>query len=67
MDNASFHRKNKLTEIIKGTGISLLFLPAYSPDFNPCEKKWANLKQALPDILPNHNTLQEAIMDYLSG
>ncbi len=40
MDNASFHRKDVLRELIKKTRrkVGLLFLPAYSPDFNPIEK-----------------------------
>jgi transposase len=65
LDNASFHRKRQLLKILDGTGIHLLFLPTYSPDFNPIEKKWANLKRALPDILPLHDTLHDAILAYL--
>lgn len=65
LDNASFHKEKQLLKILDGTDINLLFLPAYSPDFNPIEKKWANLKRALPDIVPLHDTLQEAIMAYL--
>ena len=39
----------------------LLFLPAYSPDFNRIECRWANLKRALPDLMPKCETLQEAV------
>ena len=35
MDNARFHRKEKLYQLAKNVGVNLLFLPAYSPDFNP--------------------------------
>jgi len=38
-----------------------VFLPAYSPDFNPIEKWWANMKRALIDLLPKCKTLQEAV------
>jgi transposase len=48
MDNASVHRKKKLYALVAGTGVSLLFLSPYSPDFNPIEKKWTNLKKTLP-------------------
>jgi len=65
LDNASFHREKQLLKILDGTGVDLLFLPTYSPDFNPIEKKWANLKRALPDILPMYDSLQEAILAYL--
>jgi len=35
-------------EWIESTGAELLYLPPYSPDFNPIEKAWAKLKQLLP-------------------
>lgn len=67
LDNASFHRKKALLKILDGTGIRLLFLPSYSPDFNPIEKKWANLKRALSNMLPSYDSLQEAIIAYLTS
>jgi len=65
MDNARFHRKNILEKIIKGTGHCLLFLPPYSPDLNPIEKLWVNMKKKLKDIVHNFNTLEEAITSIL--
>ena len=65
MDNARFHRKNVLEKIIKETGHSLLFLPPYSPDLNPIEKLWANMKKNLKDIAHNFNTLGEAVTSVL--
>jgi transposase len=67
IDNASFHREKNLRRLLEDTGINLLVLPTYYPDFNPIEKKWANLKRALPDLLPLHDTLQSAILSYLSS
>jgi hypothetical protein len=64
MDNASVHCKKKLYVLVAGTGISLLFSP-YSPNFNPIEKKWANLKKALPDTTPKFDPLQGAVYNYL--
>jgi transposase len=64
MDNASFHRKKKLMDLARRHGIKLLFLPPYSPDYNPIEKTWANMKRALVDILPNETTLENAIYRY---
>jgi transposase len=46
-DNASFHRKKHLAKIAERYGVYLLFLPPYSPDYNPIEKSWANLKRWL--------------------
>lgn len=64
MDNASFHRKKKLANLARRHGVKLLFLPPYSPDFNPIEKTWANMKRALIDILPDAESLQNAIYGY---
>jgi transposase len=49
LDNASFHRKTYLENIIKDSelNINILFLPPYGPDFNPIEQSWANLKNFL--------------------
>ena len=35
MDNARFHNKKRLRIIAGRYGVHLLFLPPYSPDFNP--------------------------------
>jgi transposase len=43
-DNASIHKSPKIAEALEEAGIGLLFLPPYSPDFNPIEQFWAWLK-----------------------
>ena len=67
MDNASFHRKKQLRKIMRWTRKKLIFLPAYSPDLNRIEKKWANMKRALPDLIPQYGNLEKAIYGYLSA
>ena len=67
LDNASFHRKNQLHNIAEGFGVGLVFQPPYSPDLNDIEKSWANLKRALPDIVPNHSCLFDAVCDYFES
>jgi transposase len=67
MDNASFHRKKKLKNLARRHSVKLLFLPAYSPDLNPIENTWANMKRALPDILSGSENIQHGIYHYLSG
>ena len=47
MDNLSSHKRASVRELIEGAGATLLFLPAYSPDFNPIEKAFARLKAML--------------------
>lgn len=44
MDNATFHKRHDTQILIKQAGHTLLYLPPYSPDFNPIEKKWAQIK-----------------------
>lgn len=44
MDNATFHKRNDTRALIEANGHRLLFLPTYSPDFNPIENFWAYLK-----------------------
>jgi len=65
MDNARFHRKKILEEIAEKHGQHLIFLPPYSPDFNPIENKWGNTKRYLRKDLSKHATLQEGILYYL--
>ena len=45
MDNAPFHNKPKIREILASHGHTLLPLPRYSPDFNPIEQQFAVLKR----------------------
>lgn len=44
MDNASFHHTERITELCSNAGVKLLYLPPYSPDFNPIEEFFAELK-----------------------
>lgn len=45
LDNASFHKREEISLIIKDKDCILEFLPPYSPDLNPIEKKWAQAKK----------------------
>lgn len=44
MDNASFHHNDELEPMCAEAGVELLYLPPYSPDFNPIEEYFAELK-----------------------
>lgn len=44
LDNATFHKRNDALEAIRIHGHTAEFLPPYSPDLNPIEKKWAQAK-----------------------
>ena len=47
MDNLSVHKVDRVRQLIEATGAHLLYLPPYSPDFNPIEKAWSKFKQFL--------------------
>jgi hypothetical protein len=44
MDNLSSHQGPAVCQAIAATGARLLYLPPYSPDFNPIENAFAKLK-----------------------
>ncbi len=45
MDNAPFHRKNVIQDLVTAAGHSVLFLLKYSPDLNKIEHDFAALKR----------------------
>src|SRR3712207_1843060 len=47
MDNLSSHKGPRVRALIETAGASLLYLPPYSPDFNPIENAFAKLKALL--------------------
>lgn len=47
LDKLSAHKTNRVREVIEATGARLVFLPGYSPDFNPIEHAWSKLKALL--------------------
>ena len=63
LDNATFHKKSVLSDLAKKYNCEVLFLPPYSPDLNPIEKKWAWLKKMLRKILPNFNSFDLALQN----
>ncbi len=47
MDNLSAHKGEKIRQLIEERGGQLLYLPAYSPDFNPIEEAFSKIKNFL--------------------
>ena len=47
MDNLGAHRPKRIGELIERRGCELLYLPAYSPDYNPIEEAFAKIKNLL--------------------
>ena len=44
VDNASIHKVEGIREMVEEHGTRLLYLPAYSPDLNPIELAFSNIK-----------------------
>jgi transposase len=47
MDNLSVHKSERVREMIEGVGARVLYLPPYSPDFNPIEEAFSKIKNLL--------------------
>ena len=47
LDNLSSHKRPAARELIEAVGATMMFLPPYSPDFNPIEKAFSKLKALL--------------------
>jgi transposase len=47
MDNLAAHKHPAVRQRIEQAGAQLLYLPPYSPDFNPIEQCWAKIKEFL--------------------
>lgn len=50
LDNYPIHKALRVRELIEKQGCRLMFLPTYSPDFNPIELLFAKLKAKLREI-----------------
>jgi transposase len=47
MDNLGAHRPKRVRELIEQRSCELLYLPSYSPDYNPIEEAFAKIKNLL--------------------
>jgi len=47
MDNLTAHKDSEVRRMIREVGADVLFLPPYSPEFNPIEKTWSKIKDLL--------------------
>ena len=62
LDNLSSHKGARVRALIEAVGASLLYLPPYSPDFNPIEPMWSKVKQGLRSAAARTaDALQDAV------
>jgi transposase len=68
MDNLAAHRVAGVRETIEAAGARLVYLPPYSPDFNPIEPCWGKIKQCLRALKAcTLETLEQAITQALTS
>ena len=65
IDNARFHKSKKIIELIEAVNCKIIFLPPYSPDFNPIEHHWAAIKNAIRKAAENAKDFYEATVEVL--
>jgi transposase len=66
MDNGSLHLGETVRDLIEAVGAELVYLPPYSPDFNPIENCWSKIKAFLRSVAArSQEALDQAITDAL--
>ena len=63
MDNLSAHKGERVRELIEAKGCELIYLPPYSPDFNPIEYLWKKVKKMATHLkhFPDFTHLQTEV------
>ena len=63
-DNYSIHKGKEIERAIIAAGAKLIYLPPYSPDFNPIENCWSKIKNYLRSFgAKNYKDLDLAISE----
>ena len=53
MDNLNFHKMKVVRDAIEAVGATPIYLPTYSPELNPIEMWWADMKRVLRKLAIN--------------
>jgi transposase len=64
MDNLGAHRPKKVRDLIEARGCELMYLPSYSPDYNPIEEAFAKIKNLLRKAAARS---KEALLDAIAA
>jgi transposase len=68
MDNLPAHKPKRVRELIEERGCKLLYLPGYSPDYNPIEEAFSKIKELLRRACArSREALVEAMGEALSA
>ena len=67
MDNAAFHKKEVLQNLARKYLQKLIFLPPYSPEYNPIEHTWSALKRKVTGCVHLYGSVSLALDAVLKG
>jgi len=66
-DNSTIHKGKEIEQALREAGAKLIYLPPYSPDFNPIENFWSKVKNTLRSLgARTYQALDLAISDAFS-
>lgn len=63
LDNARSHHGGEIASLVGAAGCSLLYLPPYSPDFNPIELAWSWIKSRVRPEKPREDEARQRAID----
>ena len=67
MDNLNTHKMNAVCQAIVDVGATVIYLPTYSPELNPIEMLWADMKRDLRTLAVNIESELAAAIRRLRG
>jgi transposase len=62
MDNLPAHKVDVIAPLIEAVGAKVLYMSPYSPEFNPIEHWWSQLKAFLRQFSPNTSRVVDALI-----
>ena len=62
MDNLSTHKVAGIKEMVEGAGARIVYLSGYSPEFNPIEHLWWELKAFVRSFVPKSKKVVEDLL-----
>jgi transposase len=67
MDNASWHKSKELQNLFDKYKVELKFQPPYSPDTNPIENIWGNIKKDVRNYFDITKSLVDNLCDVVAS
>jgi len=72
LDRLTAHKGDRVRQLVEAKGAQLVYLPPYSPDFNPIENAWSKLKARLRKagartLRKLHRALRWALLEITSS